>query len=87
MQHGVRSKENVDILSKLVEGENIPSRIINSLSQLIFEHDIGLNSLVSWYQDNDPLSPWHTVSRAAVSAENSDEINAARDYRLSLIHI
>ena len=81
LQHGVRSKDNVKILSKLVEGDNIPSRIINSLSQLIFEHDIGLPSLVSWYQENDPLSPWHTVSRAAVSAQNSDEINAARDYR------
>jgi negative regulator of replication initiation len=81
LQHGVRSKDNVKILSKLVEGDDIPSRIINSLSQLIFEHDIGLPSLVSWYQENDPLSPWHTVSRAAVSAQNSDEINAARDYR------
>ena len=81
LQHGVRSRDNVKILSKLVEGKNIPSRIINSLSQLVFEHDIGLPSLVSWYQDNDPLSPWHTVSRAAVSAENNDEINAARDYR------
>ena len=86
LQHGVRSQENVDILSKLIQGENIPSRIINSLSQLIFEHDIGLNSLVSWYQDNDPLSPWHTVSRAAVSAENNDEINAARDYRRAAEH-
>jgi negative regulator of replication initiation len=86
LQHGVRSKDNVRILSKLVEGENIPSRIINSLSQLIFEHDIGLPSLVSWYQDNDPLSPWHTVSRAAVSAQNNDEINAARDYRRAAEH-
>ena len=86
LQHGVRSKDNVEILSKLVEGDNIPSRIIISLSQLIFEHDIGLESLVSWYQDNDPLSPWHTVSRAAVSADNSDEINAARDYRRAAEH-
>ena len=86
LQHGIRSKENVEILSKLVEGDNIPSRVINSVSQLIFEHDIGLPSLVSWYQDNDPLSPWHTVSRAAVSAENNDEINAARDYRRAAEH-
>tara|TARA_B100001564_G_scaffold216497_1_gene182328 strand:+ start:5256 stop:8639 length:3384 start_codon:yes stop_codon:yes gene_type:complete len=86
LQHGVRNKDNVEILSKLVEGDNIPSRIISSLSQLIFEHDIGLESLVSWYQDNDPLSPWHTVSRAAVSADKSDEINAARDYRRAAEH-
>lgn len=86
LQHGIRNQDNVKILSKLVEGIGIPSRIINSLSQLIFEHDIGLPPLVSWYQDNDPLSPWHTVSRAAVSAQKSDEINAARDYRRAAEH-
>ena len=29
LQHGVRNKDNVEILSKLVEGDNIPSRIIS----------------------------------------------------------
>ena len=81
LQHGVRSDDSIDILGKLIEGSNTPSRIISSVSKLIFEHDIGLNSLVSWYQENHPLSPWHTVCRAAVSAEKKDEINAARDYR------
>ena len=86
LQHGLRNKDIVEILDKLVEGKDTPSRIIHSLSQLIFEHDIGLQSLVSWYQDYEPLSPWHTVSRAAVSASNGQEINAARDYRRAAEH-
>ena len=86
LQHGLRNKDIVEILDKLIEGKDTPSRIIHSLSQLIFEHDIGLQSLVSWYQDFDPLSPWHTVSRAAVSASINEEINAARDYRRAAEH-
>ena len=86
LQHGLRNKDNVEILEKLIEGKTTPSRIIHSLSQLIFEHDIGLESLVSWYQDFDPLSPWHTVSRAAVAASTNEEINAARDYRRAAEH-
>ena len=86
LQHGLRNNDIVEILDKLIEGKDTPSRIIYSLSQLIFEHDIGLQSLVSWYQDFDPLSPWHTVSRAAVSASINEEINAARDYRRAAEH-
>jgi len=81
LQHGMRTSDSIEILNQLIEGSKTPSRIINSVSKLIFEHDIGLSSLVNWYQEHDPLSPWHTVCRAAVSAENKDEINAARDYR------
>ena len=86
LQHGLRNKDIVEILDKLIEDKDTPSRIIHSLSQLVFEHDIGLQSLVSWYQDFDPLSPWHTVSRAAVSASINEEINAARDYRRAAEH-
>lgn len=86
LQHGLRDKDNVEILEKLIEGKETPSRIIHSLSQLIFEHDIGLQPLVSWYQDHDPLSPWHTVTRAAVYASGNEGINAARDYRRAAEH-
>ena len=48
---------------------------------MVFEHDIGLEKLVTWYQQNNPLSPWHTLSRAALFAQNNDELNAAREYR------
>jgi hypothetical protein len=48
---------------------------------LVLEHDIGLPSLVRWYQHNDALSPWHTLARAAVYASGNEELNAARDYR------
>ena len=44
------------------------------------EHDLGLTNLVSWYQKNDPLSPWAPLARAALFAAQGDELNSAREY-------
>ena len=44
------------------------------------EHDLGLSNLVSWYQKNDPLSPWAPLARAALFASQGDELNSAREY-------
>ena len=44
------------------------------------EHDLGSSNLVSWYQKNDPLSPWAPLARAALFASQGDELNSAREY-------
>ena len=81
LQHGEADDEIFNTLNQLVVGSEIPTRLIRSIKQLVFEHDIGLEKLVTWYQQNNPLSPWHTLSRAALFAQNNDELNAAREYR------
>ena len=81
LQHGDVDEEIFTTLNSLVSESNIPTRLIHSIRQLVFEYDIGLDKLVTWYQVNDPLSPWHTLSRAALFAQNNDELNAAREYR------
>ena len=68
-------------LNEIVSSPEVPTRIIQSIRSLIFEHDIGLDSMVSWYQQHSPLSPYHTLSRAALYAQNNDELNAAREYK------
>ena len=55
--------------------------MMHAVRHLVLEYDIGLANLVSWYQENDPQSPWHTLARAAVHVGNGEELNAARDYR------
>ena len=55
--------------------------MMQAVRHLVLEYDIGLANLVTWYQENDPQSPWHTLARAAVHVSNEDELNAARDYR------
>ena len=81
LQHGNSNKEHIDTLNSLLSNESIPTAMIHSVRHLVLEHDLGLPSLVRWYQTNDPLSPWHTLARAAVGASKNEELNAARDYR------
>lgn len=81
LQHGNSDAENIETLNALLSDPSIPTGMIHSVRHLVLEHDIGLPSLVRWYQHNDALSPWHTLARAAVYASNNEELNAARDYR------
>ncbi len=81
LQHGEADEEIFATLNNLVAGADIPTRLIRSIRQLVFDHDIGLEGLVDWYQKNNPLSQWHTLARAALFAQNDDELNAAREYR------
>ena len=81
LQHGTSDDATVESVNTLLSNENVPTAMIHSVRHLVLEHDIGLPSLVRWYQTNDPLSPWHTLARASVSASKKDELNAARDYR------
>ena len=81
LQNGDQDAEAITTLDSILEADNISTGLIHTVRHLVLEHDIGLPSLVAWYQINNPLSPWHTLTRAAVSASNGDELNSARDYR------
>ena len=67
-------------LDQLLLDPVLPFRLINSYSVLMVEHDLGLPNLVTWYQKNDPLSPWAPLARAALFASTGDELNSAREY-------
>jgi hypothetical protein len=69
------------LLDGLLSGEVTAMPMMQAVRHLVLEYDIGLANLVTWYQENDPQSPWHTLARAAVHVSNEDELNAARDYR------
>ena len=45
--------------------------MMQAVRHLVLEYDIGLANLVSWYQENEPQSPWHTLARAAVRRRRS----------------
>jgi len=81
LQNGTQDEEARTTLDTILAADNISTGLIHTVRHLVLEHDIGLPSLVSWYQMNNPLSPWHTLARAAVSASKGDELNSARDYR------
>ena len=77
---GMAKAGDVHELDQLLLNPTLPLRLIQSFSVLMVEHDIGLSNLVSWYQKNDPLSPWAPLARAAHFAAEGDELNSAREY-------
>ena len=77
---GMAKAGDVHELDQLLLNPTLPLRLIQSFSVLMVEHDIGLPNLVSWYQKNDPLSPWAPLARAAHFAAEGDELNSAREY-------
>jgi len=77
---GMAKVDDVHELDQLLLNPTLPLRLIQSFSVLMVEHDIGLPNLVSWYQKNDPLSPWAPLARAAHFAAEGDELNSAREY-------
>ena len=77
---GMSKADDVHELDQLLLNPTLPLRLIQSFSVLMVEHDIGLPNLVSWYQKNDPLSPWAPLARAAHFAAEGDELNSAREY-------
>jgi len=81
LQNGDQDTEAIATLDSILGENNISTGLIHTVRHLVLEHDIGLPSLVAWYQINNPLSPWHTLTRAAVLASEGDELNSARDYR------
>lgn len=76
-----KSKGVVELLDGLLSGDVTAMPMMQAVRHLVLEHDIGLTNLVSWFQENDPQSPWHTLARAAMHVSNKDELNAARDYK------
>ena len=71
----------VSLLDGLLAGDVTAMPMMQAVKHLVLEYDIGLPNLVSWYQENDPKSPWHTLARAGLHVANEDQLNAARDYK------
>ena len=77
---GMAAADAAKDLDELLMNPVLPLRLVKSYAVLMVEHDLGLTNLVSWYQKNDPLSPWAPLARAALFASTGDELNSAREY-------
>lgn len=77
---GMAKASDAEQLNDLLNNPALPLRLMRSISNLVMEHDLGLPRLVAWYTQNDPLSPWAPLVRAALYASQGDELNSAREY-------
>jgi len=77
---GMAKEGQAEELNAMLANPVFPLRLVQSLSHVVMEHDLGLPNLVAWYQQHHPLSPWASLSRAALFASKGDELNSAREY-------
>jgi hypothetical protein len=80
VQNGTSNAQTVSLIDGLVGGDNVPTRRIHAIRQLLFDHDLPLPSLVAWYQEHDPRSPWSVVARAALASSEGQHLRAAQEY-------
>ena len=80
VQNGTFNAKTVSLIDGLVGGENVPTRRIHAIRQLLFDHDLPLPSLVAWYQEHDPRSPWSVVARAALASSEGHHLRAAQEF-------
>ena len=80
VQNGTSNAKTVSLIDGLVGGDNVPTRRIHAIRQLLFDHDLPLPSLVAWYQEHDPRSPWSVVARAALASSEGQHLRAAQEY-------
>ena len=80
VQNGTSNAQTISLIDGLMGGDNVPTRRIHAIRQLLFDHDLPLPSLVAWYQDHDPRSPWSVVARAALASSQGQHLRAAQEY-------
>ena len=84
----VEKEENaLSTLERLAAKENNTIRTIRALTNLVKEHNIGIESLEKWYRIHDKESSEYQIIRAALQKENGNRLNAARAYKEGALKI
>jgi len=84
----IEKEENaLSTLERLAAKENNTIRTIRALTNLVKEHNIGIESLEKWYRIHDKESSEYQIIRAAIQKENGNRLNAARAYKEGALKI
>ena len=84
----IEKEENaLSTLERLAAKENNTIRTIRALTNLVKEHNIGVESLEKWYRIHDKESSEYQIIRAAIQKENGNRLNAARAYKEGALKI
>ena len=71
----------VSSLETLISSDRVTMRTIRFASDLVFEHSVGIESLDSWYRENDSNSPECQIVKAALLEGSGDLIGSAWAYK------
>ncbi len=80
LQHR-RRRRAAESLGRLCGRESASMRIIERSTNLVIEHNVGVEPLEKWYRSHDKLGADFHIIRAAILQGNNDRLNAARAYK------
>ena len=80
LQHRRRQRA-AESLGRLCGREGASMRIIERSTNLVIEHNVGVEPLEKWYRSHDKLGVDFHIIRAAILQGNNDRLNAARAYK------
>ena len=89
LQSGNTEKEENALLTleRLAAKEDNTIRTIRAITNLVKEHNVGIESLEKWYRIHDKDSAEYQIIRAALQKKNGNRLNAARAYKEGALKI
>ena len=83
LQSGVaeRIESSLHSLNALCSDEYVAMRTIQTVTELVLEHDAAINELELWYRTHNNGSAEHQIVRATIAQSKDDRINAGRSFR------
>ena len=83
LERGDDTTQVISLLEVVLTQPSIPYPIVDGVRELMYEFDLGIASLVNWYQSHHPRSIWALLAQATLDASESKNLSAARLFKRS----
>ena len=83
LERGDDSNQVIATLESVLSQPSIPYPIVDGVRELMYEFDLGIPSLVQWYQANHQRSIWALLAQATLEASQGKNLSAARLFKRS----
>ena len=83
LERGDDTTQVISLLETVLKQPSIPYPIVDGVRELMYEFDLGIESLVQWYQSHHPRSIWALLAQATLDASKGKNLSAARLFKRS----
>ena len=83
LERGDDTTQVISLLETVLKQPSIPYPIVDGVRELMYEFDLGIESLVQWYQSHHPRSIWARLAQATLDASKGKNLSAARLFKRS----
>ena len=83
LERGDDTTQVILLLETVLKQPSIPYPIVDGVRELMYEFDLGIESLVQWYQSHHPRSIWALLAQATLDASKGKNLSAARLFKRS----